>query len=576
MARMIPAVISPDVKSNAERHIYEWFKNDPSTKDWIVLHSLGIVKHETVIFGEIDFLVLAPNMGIFVLEVKGGRVKRKDGLWTFQNRYGEITTKERGPFDQVKDAMFSLRNNINNKIDEEHSHIASVFYGCGVMFPDIDYDTVGCDEEQWQVFDSGDGNRVGAYIHRLFKGTTERWSDIYGIPSTAKLPTKIDVTYIFNLLRGDFERVIPLSVQLKYTEEALLKLTDEQYRCLDLFEDNKRCIVIGGAGTGKTLLAIEEAKRAKAQGLSVALFCFNNTLGEWLKVYFNSVSEGLKPDHVGTVHSFLTNIIKESGKDIHFPNKGNSYDSFYREIMPRLGIEVILSSNIRYDKIIIDESQDLVNDNFLDMFDVLLYYGLPMGAWTMYGDFSNQAIYDEHSASEMFELIEERANFTKVRLQTNCRNTKNICKEISLVSGFSLPAKMLNNVDGPYVSYCEYSNDEGQREELTKCLLTLLDAGIKETDITILSPVSFKKSVVSSLTECKIREYKPGLSNRITFSTIHSFKGLENSVIILSDITSFADSKLMYVALSRARDALYVLESKNARQEYLELFRRSL
>ena len=75
MAVMIPEYISPDTKSAAERKIYRWFKEAPGTEDWIVLHSLGIAKHETVIEGEVDFLALVPGRGIFALEVKGASCK---------------------------------------------------------------------------------------------------------------------------------------------------------------------------------------------------------------------------------------------------------------------------------------------------------------------------------------------------------------------------------------------------------------------------------------------------------------------------------------------------------------------
>ena len=57
MAIMIPSVISPEVKSSAERKIFEWFQNAPGTDKWIVLHSLGITTHNKVIYGETDFLV---------------------------------------------------------------------------------------------------------------------------------------------------------------------------------------------------------------------------------------------------------------------------------------------------------------------------------------------------------------------------------------------------------------------------------------------------------------------------------------------------------------------------------------
>ena len=79
MAIMIPSVISPDVKSNAEKHIFKWFQKAPGTEDWIILHSLGVSNHKKVIHGEVDFFALIPEMGIFALEVKGGRVRRQNG-----------------------------------------------------------------------------------------------------------------------------------------------------------------------------------------------------------------------------------------------------------------------------------------------------------------------------------------------------------------------------------------------------------------------------------------------------------------------------------------------------------------
>ena len=117
MAKMIPSVISPDIKSAAEKHIFEWFKNDPRTEDWIVLHSLGISNHNKVIHGETDFFVLVPRMGLFALEVKGGRVCRKNGVWSFTDRYGNIGIKERGPFDQAWDGVFSILWRLKKSVD---------------------------------------------------------------------------------------------------------------------------------------------------------------------------------------------------------------------------------------------------------------------------------------------------------------------------------------------------------------------------------------------------------------------------------------------------------------------------
>ena len=112
MAIMIPSVISPDVKSNAEKHIFKWFQKAPGTEDWIILHSLGVSNHKKVIHGEVDFFALIPEMGIFALEVKGGRVRRQNGIWSFTDKYGHTDTKERGPFDQAWEGIYSLKEYI--------------------------------------------------------------------------------------------------------------------------------------------------------------------------------------------------------------------------------------------------------------------------------------------------------------------------------------------------------------------------------------------------------------------------------------------------------------------------------
>lgn len=91
-----------------------------------------------------------------------------------------------------------------------------------------------------------------------------------------------------------------------------------------------------------------------------------------------------------------------------------------------------------------------------------------------------------------------------------------------------------------------------------------------------MSPVRRENSVVSLVKKYDIKNYIDFSDRYITFSTIQGFKGLENSAIILTDITTFEDKKLMYVAFSRARSCLYVLESNNAESEYVQLQIRRL
>lgn len=178
------------------------------------------------------------------------------------------------------------------------------------MFPDIEYTSSGIDEEQWQVFDSRDGSNVKQFIKRLAEGVKSKWEALYGPLNKSKLPDAADVRYMASILRGDFDCAVSMNVQLHNASEALIALTKEQYRCLDQLDDNPRCLIQGPAGTGKTLLAIEEVKKSVARGEKVALFCFNSNLADWLNSYFSDMPESVRPEFVGTLHKYMTQVAK--------------------------------------------------------------------------------------------------------------------------------------------------------------------------------------------------------------------------------------------------------------------------
>lgn len=569
MAIMIPSVISPEVKSNAERKIFEWFKNAPGTDKWIVLHSLGIATHNKVIYGETDFLVLAPQLGVFALEVKGGRLRRENGIWYFTNRYGNTSSKVRGPFEQARDGIFNIVEAIKKRADAEHRHVGNLLFGHGVMFPDIEFTSSGIEEEQWQVFDSRDGADVKRFIKRLSEGAKGKWEAIYGPAGKSKFPDYADVKYIANLLRGDFDCAVSMSTQLKNANEALVTLTREQYRCLDQLDDNPRCLIHGPAGTGKTLLALEEVKKSAACGEKVALFCFNSNLADWLSTYFSNLDESIRPSFVGTFHKYMTQVAKQGNILPVYPKDPDKQQQYYQVDLPEAAALALLESGTQFDKVVLDEAQDLIRDSYLDVLNACLEKGLSRGRWTMFGDFSMQAIYaDGMTGTEMLEKLEDYTSFIRFKLTVNCRNTRPICREIETVTGFKAPNDLWTKVDGPPVQYITWATMEGQSKKLKALLKQLEDSHIAPEQITILSPRKREDSVVSLLEDNTIKDFKvpPGLYT--SFCTIQAYKGLENVVIILTDIEDFSSEKLMYVGLSRACSGLFVLESDGAKKEY--------
>ena len=79
----IPPYIGNDVKSGAERKIFEALKKFRMENSYI-LHSLGLPRHVSKIYGEIDFVVVCAR-GVACLEIKGGTVERQGGMWIYKN-----------------------------------------------------------------------------------------------------------------------------------------------------------------------------------------------------------------------------------------------------------------------------------------------------------------------------------------------------------------------------------------------------------------------------------------------------------------------------------------------------------
>lgn len=574
---MIPSYLSEEVKSTGERQIYQYLQTDPDTSDWIVLHSLNLARHIKRKYGEIDFLVLAPNLGTFSLEVKSGRVERKDGIWVYTNRFNEQTESPRGPFEQAREGMFSLRAAIKNKFGESSSLYNSLF-GFGVLFPHIHFNVSGIDFEQWQVYDmESRRSPISKYIKLLSDKTISKMGSH---SSKNALPSQNDLEHLVNFLRGDFECVVPPSFMLSEAEQAINSYTSEQYACLDQLEYNPRCLFQGAAGTGKTMIALESVRRELYRGSRVLVLCFNGLLAEWLssQVSDDGIKDNLK---VSSFHAYLSEI---SG--IHYTGEISKNDFFTFEL-PIRALDAINEGKVeQYDKIIIDEGQDLLIPEYLDVLDALLKGGLVGGRWEIYCDFERQIIYSELTPNEMIEILTSRSNFVRFNLTINCRNTRPIGEEISLICNLKASHYLNNKLDGLPVEYYFYDSYTDQENIIAKILTKLKSQHVPRQKITILSPIRFDKSVVSTLTKrgYKINQLnknilRSGQVDEISFSTIHSFKGLENSYIILTDIESLSDPNMMalvYVGMSRARLGLYVLINRSAEKDYNLLISKTL
>ena len=553
MAHMYPNVFPEDSKSSGERKVFEFFKlNAPS--NWYVLHSFRLPAHQKVVFGEADFVVIAPSIGVYILEVKSGGVGFDGTNWLFRNREGKVEKKQRGPFQQAREAMFEIEKIIINEFGNSYNPV-NIEYGYGVIFTDDDVFPLQSivEDERWRLYKNINSPDYCAFIKSLHTNFVKELNTLQKrIPAPL---TDSDASKIASKLRPIVDCVVPLRKFIDDTERDILSFTEEQYSCLDDIEINDHMVVTGGAGTGKTLLAVEEAKRAADSGLSVGLFCFNKNLADYIKKSLTDYDIS-----VYSVHAYMTkicgNLISDEKKD----------DDYFACTLPALATEIVSVDDKKFDLLIVDEFQDICSAAYLDFFDAILKGGLMNGKFTFFGDFARQAIYD-NSAS--LATLSNYAFFARKSLSINCRNTRNIGNELINITGYNEKSYRLM-ISGEPVDYYVWNDSKEQIDKLNARIKDLKSKGFGGYSIVILSPKRRENSIIN--------EYDPnsyiignyGDDNYLyyaMFSTIQAFKGLESTIVILVDIDSYDNSQLMYIGLSRARSKMIVLESVDAQKQ---------
>lgn len=555
MAKMYPNTFPMESNSSGERKVFEYFKQH-APEEWIVLHSFRLPNHHTVVFGEADFIVIAPGYGVFVLEIKSGGVGFDGSEWCFINRNHEKTYKTRGPFQQAREAMFEIKKILAERTGFEFS-VKNVLYGYGVIFTDeADFPTDALvEDEKWRLCQRTEEVDYCAFIKKLSHNFLIELNRL-GKPLPNGLSDE-SADKIAKTLRPSVDCVVPLRSFLHASEEEIIALTEEQYACLDDIEINDRMVVTGGAGTGKTLLAVEEAKRV-ADVEKVAVFCFNKNLAHFIKT--NLQNEDIT---VYSVHSYMTKLCGSLLAGI------TKNDQYWSQLPELAGLKA-KEQSIQFDRIIVDEFQDLCTREYLTFFDIVLKNGLKAGKFTFYGDFARQAIYQKDSS---LSELDGFTYYAKKHLSINCRNTIFIGNELVNITGYS-DKKYKLQITGEPVDYLVWENEDEERTKLFSCLKDLKNNGFDASSIIILSPKKRENSIVNIVDPDTFIVGNYGDDPKVyyaLFSTVHSFKGLESEVVILSDIEDYSESRLMYVALSRARSKLIILESLEASEQRKKL-----
>ena len=568
---MIPAQIYRGNPSSGEKEIFRRLAEDPNTKEWIVLHSLDIARHVERVAGEADFVIIIPHKGVLCLEVKAAsNIRREKGLWYYGSN---PRPDKRGPFKQASEAMHSIRNRLLKK----DRALAAVLFWSAVIFPYVEFGISSGEWHPWQVIDSNGFRRkpVSSLILEVLEKARTLLKDngVFWFDETRNEPTLTQCQQIAKILRPDFELFEPPRKKIKRLEQETKQYTEEQFVALDAMAANPRVVFSGPAGTGKTVLAIEAARRSHVAGNRVLLLCFNRLLGHYLEAETTAIQPEVT---VGTLHKHMLAVTNTTlrGKTT------SSY--FWQEELPQKAIDKLLDDTTEsylYDEIIVDETQDLLRNNYLDFIDLSLKGGLGAGKWKFFGDFEKQAIYGSNAEIGIGEAISTRfGNPPQYTLRVNCRNTPRITTLVHLLGDLDPEySRILRPDDGVEPEIIYYTDEKDQKRRLLKTVKKLKQEGFVNSDIAVLSPKAPDKaitSVVSASSGVEFIGFDQVSKKQIGCGSIHAFKGMESLAIIVTDvetITGEQAASLFYIAMTRALHRLYILAHNNIKDAVLEI-----
>lgn len=538
MARIYPERVHPNTQSHAERILYERLRDD-LPHDYTVFHSVAWLARSQrggARDGEADFVIAHPAEGLLVVEVKGGTIRYDGHQAQWYSHHHPI----KDPFEQAKRNKYSLLDKLR---DLPYWRSRWVSLGHAVAFPDcmVPQD-LRLDAPDTIILDRAHLHDVKAWVTRamaFWRGESEHTGSL----------GSAGVEQLVRLFSPSWELRTPMAMEFEDEASDIIRLTEEQFQVLDLLSTQRRAAIAGCAGSGKTTLAIEKARRLAEQGFRVLLTCYNRSLAEYLR------SDETIPTRVDVrhFHGVCVKLVRDAGMGDRLAGGWNTED-WYDETLPDLLMEALDRIGPQYDAIIVDEGQDIQESWWIP----LLYLLKEPESGVFY------VFYDDNQNLYQGDLTFPE-NFPRFPLTLNCRNTQWIHR--AFLPFYRSP--IVPHTRGPEGRAPEilfYENDHKLKEQLRRTLHRLTyEEQIWTEDIVILTPRSPERSLLGQwdrLGNLRLTEQWPPASGEVFVTTVHSYKGLESPVVILADLRGSDHLDLetiLYVSCSRARNHLVIL-----------------
>ncbi len=554
MAHMIPP--NPPTSgpgAAAEKLLYDALAR--LDDEWFVYHRLAYVR-DGVGEGEADFLVLHRNQGLLVIECKGAGVRRTgDGVWVREGDDDRTEQLKESPMVQAERHVRQLVGELDQRLQALPQTLGQTdgfpfVFGHAVAFPreTLAAGPLPLDMPRALVFDATALGQLAARIPEALAF----WARTAGRRVLA-LPPPQFMAFRRKCLHPTLHICRSLGADMAAEDQMLVRLSAEQIRVAELWQTLQRFRVQGGAGTGKTLLAIETAKRMAEQGARVLFVCFNIYLAREAATRFAQ-----EPPVFGSVtalhfHALCQQAAGLLGRSFKAPEDPLAAAQFWTETAPNHLLDALTEGvQPHFDAIVVDEGQD---------FEAAWWYVLEQ-CQPHPGKGRLAVFFDP--GQDIFDRAVPVPDLPTLVLSYNYRNTKSIADCLRLLvetAAQSLP----ESPDGEPPQLHDQSSAAEIRKTVARIIERAVAAGqVRPEQITLLTPRSRKNSSLAGQVELaglRLADDPGSRSGALLHTTIGKFKGLESDFVILLDIDpedERCSRKARYVAASRARMRLHV------------------
>jgi hypothetical protein len=526
---------APRFASEAERVVWDRLSAGLS-EDAVIIPNLRLTS--ALKDHELDIIVLMPDVGAVVVEVKGGSVSvDAQGHWWSggSNRQSRVR-----PVEQSRDGKYALRDyverdprwkNLRSRVRWRHAIV--------VPFTDLADDFATTDCPRWMISGRGDLDDLPRRLHDV--ATLDE--------SGARVPTHDDIELIREILTGRSLPTHDLSAEADEREVAADRLTQEQSTLLQVTRLISRMEIRGGAGSGKTILALTQAKdltrgQGERKGQRVALVCYSIGLSQYFKRQLDGASRNHRPAFAGSFED-LANLW---GIDTACHDR-NDADFWERDLAARMAaVASQLPEGKRFDAIIVDEAQDFAEDWWHPLMKSLR--DEEHGGLYVYSD-ENQRIFARFGQPPV--------PLVPLVLDHNLRNTQQIARAFGPLAPMRMHLRGGAGADVTFVATSLETSIATADDQVD----ALLDEGWKPEHVALLTMGSRHPEQVSRQEASGQVGYWRSFwdVDDVFYGHVLGCKGLERRAVVLCVNAKTADraKEMLYVGMSRATDKLVVV-----------------